>query len=276
MVSKSFTNNQLGLILMSKNIDNSLFKNNSWLIAWTKKFCNATLLYRADMFKRSGHSALRLLQIFLALPFSNDKLYRFQGAHNSLPERSAFYEFLTQKQYNWELFVFTVAQQVITFLTSLTPARRKRVLILDDSPYKRDRSKKVELLGRHYDHNDNSYYKGFRMLSLAWSDGHSLIPLGFELLSNADNQKRIGAIPDYDGRTRFGKRCKRATQKTVDVASTLLKRVGKKALKPIIWCVIAGFRSPIRCLNLALICRWCVCSKIFLLSAIFTTSVSTT
>ena len=60
------------------------------------------------------------------------------------------------------------------------------------------------------------------MLTPAWSDGHSLVPLGFELLSNAAKEKRIGAIPDYDGRTHFGKRCKRATQKTLDVASSMI------------------------------------------------------
>jgi len=231
MVPKSLTNNQLGLILMESNIDNSPFKNSSWLNAWTKKFCSATVLYKAGIHKRSGHSAYRLLQLFLALRFSGNNVYRFQGEDNSLPERSAFYEFLAQKRYNWELLVVTVAQQLIAFFTPLTAARHDRVLILDDSSYKRNRSKKVELLGRHHDHNDTTFYKGFRMLTLAWSDGHSLVPLGFELLSNAAKEKRLGATPDYDGRTHFGKRCKRATQKTLDVASSMIDWVvGKKGV----------------------------------------------
>ena len=66
------------------------------------------------------------------------------------------------------------------------------------------------------------------MLSRAWSDGHSLIPMWLENLSNADKQKHIGANPDYDGRTRFGKRCRGLIKKTVDVASKLLKLVGMK------------------------------------------------
>ena len=115
MVSKSLTNNQLGLILMDSNLDNSPFKNSSWLNAWTKKFCSATVLYQSGIHKRSGHSAYRLLQLFLALRFSNNKVYRFQGEENPLPERSAFYEFLAQKRYNWERLVFTVAQQIFAF-----------------------------------------------------------------------------------------------------------------------------------------------------------------
>lgn len=216
---------------MALNIDNSAFKNSSWLNAWTKKFCSPTVLCQAGIHKRSGYSAYRLLQLFLALRFSNNKVYRFQREDTHLPERSAFYEFLAQKRYNWERLVFTVAQQLLAFFTPLTDSRRDRVLILDDSSYKRNRSKKVELLGWHHDHNDNTYYKGFRMLTLAWSDGHSLVPLGFELLSNAAKEKRIGATPDNDGRTHFGKRCKRATQKTVDVASSMIDwMVGSKGV----------------------------------------------
>ena len=231
MVSKSLTNNQLRLILVNTNIDNSFFKNSSWLIAWTKQFCSATDLYRAGIHKRSGYTALLILQYMLALPFSQVQLYRFQANKNALPERSAFYEFLRQTRYNWERFLFTVAQQIVAFFNTLTNERHDRVFILDESPYKRKRSKKVELLGRHHDHNDNTFYKGFRMLTLAWSDGHSLIPLGFELLSNAQKDKRIGAIPDHDGRTHFGKRCRRATQKTIEVASSMVNRIYSKGLK---------------------------------------------
>jgi hypothetical protein len=216
---------------MDLNIVNSSFKNSSWLLAWSKKFCNATVLSQAGIHKRSGHSAYRLLQLFLALPFSSHKLYHFQGDHTPLPERSALYEFLSQKHYNWEHLVFMVAQKIIAFFTTLTASHHGRVLILDDSSYKRNRSKKVEFLGRHHDHNDNTFYKGFRMLTLAWSDGHSLIPLGFELLTNAKKEKRIGPIPDFDGRTPFGKRCRRATQKTLEVSSSMIAWATKKGVK---------------------------------------------
>jgi len=124
---------------MNSNTANSPFKNNSWLNAWTKRFCSATVLYQAGIYKRSGHSAYRLLQLFFALCFSNNKVYRFQGEDNPLPVRSAFYEFLAQKRYNWECIVFTVAQQIIAFFTSLTATRHERVIILDDSSYKHNR-----------------------------------------------------------------------------------------------------------------------------------------
>ncbi len=49
------------------------------------------------------------------------------------------------------------------------------MLIFDDSLYNRARSKTVELLSRVHDHASGKYVKGLRMLTLAWSDGNSLI-----------------------------------------------------------------------------------------------------
>ena len=53
----------------------------------------------------------------------------------------------------------------------------KAFLILDDTPYDRSRSKKVELLSRVHDHSSRRYLNGFRMLTLGWSDGVSFVPV---------------------------------------------------------------------------------------------------
>lgn len=57
-------------------------------------------------------------------------------------------------------------------------------MVVDDSAYARNRSKKVELLARCKDHTNNCHYKGFRMLTLGWSDGHTFIPTDFTMLSS--------------------------------------------------------------------------------------------
>lgn len=65
------------------------------------------------------------------------------------------------------------------------------VLIVDDSLYDRGRSKKVELLSRVYDHTTKKFVKGFKMLTLGWSDGTSFIPVAFSLLSSRYEKKLI-------------------------------------------------------------------------------------
>jgi hypothetical protein len=76
-------------------------------------------------------------------------------------------------------------------LEPLTGPDRTKVLIVDDSLFSRNRSKKVELLARVFDHTQHRYVKGFRKLTVGWSDGASFIPLAFSLLSSKDPKNRL-------------------------------------------------------------------------------------
>jgi len=94
---------------------------------------------------------------------------------------------------------------VTGYITSLTDDDREEVLIIDESTHDRSRSKGVELLARVYDYCTKRYLKGFRLLTLGWSDGASLVPLDFALLSSADEEKlyldlvKSVQIRDFDG-----------------------------------------------------------------------------
>lgn len=117
-----------------------------------------------------------------------------------------------------------VAFRLIEEFQTLTSPVQDRVLIVDDSPYKRDRSKRVEYLGRQYDHSSQCCYRGYRMLNLACSDGYSLVPVDFELLTNSDAHKRLGPELKPDGRTQWGKRRQAATGKATDQTLKMLER----------------------------------------------------
>jgi hypothetical protein len=55
-------------------------------------------------------------------------------------------------------------------IDELTSKARNPVLIFDDSTISRPRSKNVELLAKVFDHTTGRYLRGFRMLTMAWSD----------------------------------------------------------------------------------------------------------
>ena len=84
--------------------------------------------------------------------------------------------------------------QVSNFFSLLTSDTREKVLIFDDSTYDRSRSKAVELLAWIFDHNSHRNLKGFKMLTLGWSDGFSFLPLDFVLCSSAKAEKRVQGI----------------------------------------------------------------------------------
>ena len=68
-------------------------------------------------------------------------------------------------QINWIRFTTLLASRIIKdAIVPLDSKERKNVLIIDDSMFERNRSKKVELLAKAYDHANHRYRFGFRML----------------------------------------------------------------------------------------------------------------
>lgn len=99
------------------------------------------------------------------------------------------------------------------------------MLIVEYSAHERNRSKKVELLARCFDHASQKmhFYKGFRMLTLGWSDGASFMPIDFSLLSS--KKSKINGISDkIDKRTSGYKRREEALQTAPEQLPTMISR----------------------------------------------------
>ena len=65
--------------------------------------------------------------------------------------------------------------------------------------------------------------KGFRMLTLSWSDGNTLIPVNSCLLASAKEANIIGPVKNFDNRTIAGKRRKLAQTKAPEAMMALLE-----------------------------------------------------
>lgn len=78
---------------------------------------------------------------------------------------------------------------------------------MDDSAFDYNRSKKVELLARCFEHASQKmkFYKGFCMLTLGWSDGSTPMSVDFSWISS--KKARLNRIlSDIDKRTSGYKR----------------------------------------------------------------------
>lgn len=209
---------------MNRKIQFFSIKNSRWIMAWTNRFCNSNMLKEANIRKVRGATVGTLLRLLLAAPFGEFSIWKQAGPQLEGPARDAFYRFLAHPSYNWRRLLLEASLRLSEELGRLTGPRRDRVLILDESPYKRERSKCVEYLGSQYDSSSDRYYRGFRMLTLGWSDGHSFVPQQMELLTNRSADKRIGPDPDLDGRTHASSRSTVARQKTTTVAAQMVAR----------------------------------------------------
>jgi len=149
-------------------------------------------LRRAGITKKFGFSCGYLFQLVFVLIFHHRNWFQLlDGAKGeAFPGKDAVYRFLNHTGFAWCRFLSSLSAEAISKMDSLTSNKRVSAFVIDDSMYERNRSKSVELLARFKDHARNCYYKGFRMLTLGWSDGHTFLPVDFSLLSSVKSQIR--------------------------------------------------------------------------------------
>ena len=131
--------------------------------------------------------------------------------------KNTFYRFLNSTKTNWLRFTSLLAADIVNNdLKNLTD------VIVDDSLFNRSSCKKTELGSRVFDHTDMTYKKGYRMLTLSWSDRNTLIPVNSCLIASSKESNVIGLVHTFDKRTIAGKRRKLAQTKEPEVMLTLL------------------------------------------------------
>jgi hypothetical protein len=191
------------------------------------RFKIATLMHRCGVRKHHGHSVRSLTKAIFTLPFVGKNFFRGIVLNSELPfGKDAAYELLKGQGYNWRRLLLSLGLRLFCVFNRLTGDERESVLIIDDSPYDRSRSKWVELLARIWDHSTGRFLKGFRMLTICWSDGTSCLPMDFALLSSSDAEKRL-----CDSQKVLDKRCcayqrrKEATEKATAHLETMVKRI---------------------------------------------------
>ena len=197
------------------------------------QFNIATFLHRCGIKKRHGHSVRSLIMAIFTLPFLEKIFYRGIVTNGDVSfGKDAAYEVLKGRQSNWRRLLLGIGTKLYHYFDRLTDEARESVLIVDDSPYDRSRSKSVELLSRVWDHSNGRFIKGFRMLTLCWSDGVSCLPLDFSLLSSSDAKKRI-----CENRKSMDKRCcawlrrQEATIKATENLEAMVKRILAKGVR---------------------------------------------
>lgn len=96
------------------------------------------------------------------------------------------------------------------------------VFIIDDTLFNRTSCKKTELGSKVFDHVEMKFRKGFRLLTLGWSDGNTFLPVNSCLLASSKESNIIGPTKEFDKRSIAGKRRKLAQMKAPDAMMHLI------------------------------------------------------
>ena len=184
------------------------------------------LLRQSNITKSCGVPAFEVFQFLLLLVFQGKNLFRFLNSKHKdeAVSKNTYYRFLNETSYNWKKFLFLLTLKVTSSFDRLTRPDRVRALVLDDSVIKRNRSKKVELLARIYDHVEHRFQKGFSLLTLGWTDGYSFVPVAFNMLSSAKQSNRYQEMSaSIDRRTNGYKFRKESMLSKTEAAIMMIK-----------------------------------------------------
>lgn len=141
--------------------------------------------------------------------------------------KNTYYRFLMSPRTNWLRFTTLLSERIINnHIRPLTSENRDDCFVIDDSLYERTGYKRTELASWVFDHVSMRHKKGFRLLTLGWTDGCSFLPINFSLLASAKEKNVLGPRGKMDRRTIAGKRrimaCSKATEVMVELLKTAL------------------------------------------------------
>ena len=187
-------------------------------------------LKHANAYKQKGIPVSVIMKYLTSLIYTGKSM--FQDMRGTDPLASGFckdtvYRLMNSASVNWQLFLLKVSRPVVDDIKRLTSDGRSNAFVIDDTMYHVAYAEKTELVSKVYDHaaKGKSKFKwGFRMLTLAWTDGVSLVPLAFRHLASSDSKnQRCGCSVNLDKRSRAYRIRKEAVTKAPNVLLVLLK-----------------------------------------------------
>ncbi len=194
------------------------------------KLVHLSEILRASNVKKSkGIKVTTLLEWLLNAILNRYSIFR--ADESQLFTKRTVRNCLNNPRTNWQKLVQLLAINLITYVEHFTDPRRRQALIVDDSLFKREFSKNTELLARVFDHDKQTYFKGFRALTLGWSDGNTFLPVNFALMSSSKKSNQLGIFKHFDKRSLAYQRRAQAQRKMNDVALELIDSSLKNGIK---------------------------------------------
>ncbi len=196
--------------------------------SFAQKFNVFSILSKCGARKLRGVPVSQVFTYLFSIAFKHISVNRDQKSGNpNAVGRDCVHRFLQSPNIDWNKFISLLAAVVIKlefqpiYDKSSKEAVNRKCLVLDDSSFKRDRSKKVELLATCFDHAKHQYFKGFRMLTLGYTDGQSFLPVAQCAMSTGNEEMRINDASEVEdgtpGHTRRQMAQKKATESMLDL-----------------------------------------------------------
>lgn len=224
------------------------------------------IIQKSNIKKSHGIKSEPLFEWLLTTIFNRYSIFRAEKSDDF--SKNTVRNCINDAHTNWQRMVQLCAINLTQYVLRFTDPHRRQALIIDDSLFNREFSKKTELLARVFDHDKQCYLKGFRALTIGWSDGNTFLPVNFALMSSSKTSNLIGRIKHFDGRSLAAKRRHQAQLKMTDVALELVRNTIKSGIKAKYvlfdsWYTSPKFLSELLKYNLYSVCMFKKSKKVY-------------
>ena len=207
--------------VQTENTADDLRKSMDAAARFFDRFGVVKLLGECGAYKEKGVPVRVILLYIFNLMFSPMSMY-YQikmGAFHEDFSKNTVYRFLENIHMNWHMFLLRLSAGIIQYVAGLTDDKNNRyALLVDDTPLPKC-GKAMELVSKYFNHVTMGYEFGCRVLTLAWTDGVTTVPVRYSLLASSYDEKVRGTIrDDIDGRSLGGRIRKLARTSMNDLA----------------------------------------------------------
>jgi hypothetical protein len=210
--------------------------------------------------KKRGFDAAKIFETLFVLTFIDIKnVQQLVNSGYSLEivnKKDVFYEFLKNQNIDWRTILHLFSKQFFKIVKEKgdqSTTDSPKCIILDDTLVAKT-GKKMECLGKVYDHCSHTYSLGMKILTLGFWDGKSFVPLNFSI-HNEPGKNKLRGMKISELKAQF--------QKKRDKLSSGYNRVQEVALDKIEMAILM-IKSSVKSLetvDYVLADSWFMCEK---------------
>ena len=218
-------------------------KTGMGLINFVSNFKAEALFESFDIVKSKGHKVSMLLVMLCIHRLRGLSIWAMQkSGYNDLfnGDENCFYRLLNNAKMDWRKLLMNFTMQFVKITGSKGDfCDNVKCFIVDDSDLEKT-GRTIEFIGKIFNHVIKQYILGFKLLTLAYWDGKSLLPTDFSLHREKGKHSNYGMSrkeikmqfrKKRDNKTPSFKRVKELDMKKTEVVVSMLKRAVRKGIK---------------------------------------------
>ena len=151
------------------------------------------LLKTCNAMKQKGVPIMDVFKYKLCNAFTDRSMYMQMqtGVFNEDFSKNTVYRFMNDPKVNWLRFTSMLSRKAAESLEPLTDESRINAFVIDDTLFSRTGYKGTELASSLFDHVSGTHQKGFRLITLGWTDGNTFLPVNGSLLASSNPKETL-------------------------------------------------------------------------------------